>query len=119
VGVTAIVQEKALITDPDLPRKAREGRTDDILRCIGCNACIAHYHAGTPSPAPRTRGRDASGRPLTPTGFDAAELLAAEGKGVTLAIASVTAGEACTSTAGISTSPASTAPACGSPTTSS
>lgn len=39
---------RALITDPELPRKARAGRLDDILRCIGCNACIAHYHAGTP-----------------------------------------------------------------------
>jgi len=39
---------RALITDPDMPRKAREGRLDDVLRCIGCNACIAHYHAGTP-----------------------------------------------------------------------
>jgi 2,4-dienoyl-CoA reductase-like NADH-dependent reductase (Old Yellow Enzyme family)/thioredoxin reductase len=39
---------RALITDPDLPRKARDGRLDDVLRCIGCNACIAHYHAGTP-----------------------------------------------------------------------
>jgi 2,4-dienoyl-CoA reductase-like NADH-dependent reductase (Old Yellow Enzyme family)/thioredoxin reductase len=42
VGMT-----RALITDPDLPRKAAEGRVDDVLRCIGCNACIAHYHAGT------------------------------------------------------------------------
>jgi 2,4-dienoyl-CoA reductase-like NADH-dependent reductase (Old Yellow Enzyme family) len=39
---------RALITDPDLPEKARAGRTDEILRCIGCNACIAHYHAETP-----------------------------------------------------------------------
>ncbi|MGH3024210.1 MAG: FAD-dependent oxidoreductase [Gaiellaceae bacterium] len=39
---------RALITDPDLPRKAREGRLEEVLRCIGCNACIAHYHAGTP-----------------------------------------------------------------------
>jgi 2,4-dienoyl-CoA reductase-like NADH-dependent reductase (Old Yellow Enzyme family)/thioredoxin reductase len=39
---------RALITDPELPRKAREGRLDDVLRCIGCNACIAHYHVGTP-----------------------------------------------------------------------
>jgi 2,4-dienoyl-CoA reductase-like NADH-dependent reductase (Old Yellow Enzyme family)/thioredoxin reductase len=43
----AVGMTRALITDPDLPRKAREGRLDDILRCIGCNACIAHYHAGT------------------------------------------------------------------------
>jgi len=44
----AVGMTRALITDPELPRKAREGRLDDILRCIGCNACIAHYHAGTP-----------------------------------------------------------------------
>jgi 2,4-dienoyl-CoA reductase-like NADH-dependent reductase (Old Yellow Enzyme family)/thioredoxin reductase len=37
---------RALITDPDMPRKAREGRLDEIGRCIGCQACIAHYHAG-------------------------------------------------------------------------
>ncbi len=39
---------RALITDPELPRKARQGRLHDVLRCIGCNVCIAHYHAGTP-----------------------------------------------------------------------
>lgn len=44
----AVGMTRALITDPDLPRKAREGRLGDVLRCIGCNACIAHYHAGTP-----------------------------------------------------------------------
>jgi 2,4-dienoyl-CoA reductase-like NADH-dependent reductase (Old Yellow Enzyme family)/thioredoxin reductase len=43
----AVGMTRALITDPDLPRKAREGRVADVLRCIGCNACIAHYHAGT------------------------------------------------------------------------
>jgi 2,4-dienoyl-CoA reductase-like NADH-dependent reductase (Old Yellow Enzyme family)/thioredoxin reductase len=44
----AVGMTRALITDPELPLKAREGRLDDVLRCIGCNACIAHYHAGTP-----------------------------------------------------------------------
>ena len=44
----AVGMTRALITDPDLPRKAREGRLDHVLRCIGCNTCIAHYHAGTP-----------------------------------------------------------------------
>jgi 2,4-dienoyl-CoA reductase-like NADH-dependent reductase (Old Yellow Enzyme family)/thioredoxin reductase len=44
----AVGMTRALITDPELPLKAREGRFDDVLRCIGCNACIAHYHAGTP-----------------------------------------------------------------------
>ena len=51
---------RALITDPELPRKVRTGASDRILRCIGCNACIAHYHAETPircSMNPRT-GRE-------------------------------------------------------------
>lgn len=43
----AVGMTRALITDPELPKKAREGRLEDVLRCIGCNACIAHYHAGT------------------------------------------------------------------------
>jgi 2,4-dienoyl-CoA reductase-like NADH-dependent reductase (Old Yellow Enzyme family) len=56
----AVGMTRALITDPELPRKATEGRRGEILRCIGCNACIAHYHAGTPigcSMNPRT-GRE-------------------------------------------------------------
>jgi 2,4-dienoyl-CoA reductase-like NADH-dependent reductase (Old Yellow Enzyme family)/thioredoxin reductase len=44
----AVGMTRALITDPDMPRKAREGKFDAVVRCIGCNACIAHYHAGTP-----------------------------------------------------------------------
>jgi 2,4-dienoyl-CoA reductase-like NADH-dependent reductase (Old Yellow Enzyme family)/thioredoxin reductase len=44
----AVGMTRALITDPDLPQKAADGAVDDILRCLGCNACIAHYHAGTP-----------------------------------------------------------------------
>jgi 2,4-dienoyl-CoA reductase-like NADH-dependent reductase (Old Yellow Enzyme family) len=38
---------RALITDPELPRKTREGRVEEIRACIGCNqACIGHFHAG-------------------------------------------------------------------------
>ncbi|MGH2940290.1 MAG: FAD-dependent oxidoreductase [Solirubrobacterales bacterium] len=44
----AVGMTRALITDPDLPRKVRAGQVDSVLRCIGCNACIAHYHAETP-----------------------------------------------------------------------
>ena len=44
----AVGMTRALITDPDLPKKVRAGRTDSVVRCIGCNACIAHYHAETP-----------------------------------------------------------------------
>jgi 2,4-dienoyl-CoA reductase-like NADH-dependent reductase (Old Yellow Enzyme family)/thioredoxin reductase len=48
-GVTdAVGMTRALITDPDMPRKVRAGDIRSVLRCIGCNACIAHYHAETP-----------------------------------------------------------------------
>jgi 2,4-dienoyl-CoA reductase-like NADH-dependent reductase (Old Yellow Enzyme family) len=40
---------RALICDPQLPRKALEGRAEEIRACIGCNqACIGHFHAGYP-----------------------------------------------------------------------
>jgi 2,4-dienoyl-CoA reductase-like NADH-dependent reductase (Old Yellow Enzyme family)/thioredoxin reductase len=61
----AVGMTRALITDPDLPRKATDGRPGDVLRCIGCNTCIAHYHAGTPiacAQNPRT-GRERSWPP--------------------------------------------------------
>jgi 2,4-dienoyl-CoA reductase-like NADH-dependent reductase (Old Yellow Enzyme family)/thioredoxin reductase len=44
----AIGMNRALITDPDLAGKARDGRVDEIVRCVACNTCIAHYHAETP-----------------------------------------------------------------------
>jgi 2,4-dienoyl-CoA reductase-like NADH-dependent reductase (Old Yellow Enzyme family)/thioredoxin reductase len=63
----AFGMNRALITDPDLPRKAREGRLRDLLRCIGCNACIAHYHAETPiacAQNPRTGRERTLARPV-------------------------------------------------------
>ena len=43
------VMTRALISDPELPAKARAGRLDDIRACIGCNqACIGHFQAGKP-----------------------------------------------------------------------
>ena len=62
----AVGMTRALITDPDLPRKVAEGRTADLLRCIGCNTCIAHYHAGIAiacPPNPRT-GRELTWAPV-------------------------------------------------------
>lgn len=45
----ACVMTRALICDPELPRKTTEGRLDDIRACIGCNqACIGHFHSGYP-----------------------------------------------------------------------
>jgi len=40
---------RALIADPDMPRKAKAGKADDIRACIACNqACIGHFHKGYP-----------------------------------------------------------------------
>jgi 2,4-dienoyl-CoA reductase-like NADH-dependent reductase (Old Yellow Enzyme family)/thioredoxin reductase len=41
----AVGMTRALISDPDLPRKVEDGRLEEVTRCIGCQACIAHYHA--------------------------------------------------------------------------
>ena len=38
---------RAMISDPEMPNKARTGKLDDIRACIACNqACIGHYHMG-------------------------------------------------------------------------
>ena len=40
---------RALIADPELPRKAREGRLDDIRVCMGSNeGCIDRLYFGLP-----------------------------------------------------------------------
>ena len=36
------------IADPFLPNKIREGRTDDIRECIGCNICVAQFNQEAP-----------------------------------------------------------------------
>jgi len=39
---------RALICDPELPNKAREGRSDDIIRCVACNeGCWGRRKRGT------------------------------------------------------------------------
>ncbi|MBI4608351.1 MAG: FAD-dependent oxidoreductase [Candidatus Rokubacteria bacterium] len=44
VGMT-----RALIADPEMPRKAREGRFDDIRQCVGANeGCIDRIYQGKP-----------------------------------------------------------------------
>jgi len=38
---------RAMICDPDMANKARDGMTEDIRACIGCNqACIGHFQLG-------------------------------------------------------------------------
>lgn len=44
----AFGMNRALITDPDMPAKARAGRFADIIRCIACNACIESFHNDLP-----------------------------------------------------------------------
>jgi hypothetical protein len=45
----AVAMTRALICDPELPRKAAAGDTDRIRACIACNqACIGHFQAGYP-----------------------------------------------------------------------
>ena len=40
---------RAMISDPEMPNKARAGRLDDIRACIACNqACIGHMLSGVP-----------------------------------------------------------------------
>jgi 2,4-dienoyl-CoA reductase-like NADH-dependent reductase (Old Yellow Enzyme family) len=68
----AVGMTRALITDPDLPNKVRAAREREVIRCIGCNACIAHYHAETPircSMNPRT-GRELTLPPPGPPAPD-------------------------------------------------
>ncbi|MFH1031291.1 MAG: FAD-dependent oxidoreductase [Chloroflexota bacterium] len=37
-----VAMGRALLVDPALPNKAKEGRFDDIRRCIYCNNCLSH-----------------------------------------------------------------------------
>ena len=49
-GVLDIVgAARATISDPFLPNKIREGKTDDIRECIGCNICVFHEDHGVPA----------------------------------------------------------------------
>ncbi|MGA2464844.1 MAG: FAD-dependent oxidoreductase [Thermodesulfobacteriota bacterium] len=89
---------RALIADPDLPLKALEGRTDEILPCISCNRCIQSIRKGALQCAvnPET-GREGifklqkADRPKKiwiigggPAGMKAAEIAARRGHQVTL-----------------------------------
>ena len=33
---------RALLADPDMPRKARDGRADDITPCMRCSSCLSY-----------------------------------------------------------------------------
>lgn len=97
VGMT-----RALICDPELPRKAREGRLDDIRHCTGCLFCVHRLYQNLPlacihNPAAGREKWLGSGtlRPAQhpkrvtvvgggPAGLKAAEIAARRGHAVTL-----------------------------------
>lgn len=39
-GADIINVARQSVADPDFPRKAREGREDEIIRCVRCNQCM-------------------------------------------------------------------------------
>jgi len=44
-----VIMNRATICDPEMPRKAREGRLNEIRRCTGCNeGCIGRWVQGLP-----------------------------------------------------------------------
>jgi mycofactocin system FadH/OYE family oxidoreductase 2 len=100
-SVDVVGMTRALIADPEMPRKAREGRLDDIRRCVGANeGCIDRIYQGKPvtciqNPA---AGRESELGEITPAsarkrvvivgagvaGLEAARVAALRGHGVVL-----------------------------------
>jgi 2,4-dienoyl-CoA reductase (NADPH2) len=39
---------RPMIADPDIPRKAKEGREDEIIPCIACNICFSRLYFHQP-----------------------------------------------------------------------
>jgi 2,4-dienoyl-CoA reductase-like NADH-dependent reductase (Old Yellow Enzyme family)/thioredoxin reductase len=89
---------RALIADPHMPRKAKEGRMEEIVPCISCNRCIQTLRKDSVrcSVNPETGNeatftKAAAGRPKKvwvvgggPGGLKAAEIAALRGHRVTL-----------------------------------
>ncbi|MGC9324205.1 MAG: FAD-dependent oxidoreductase [Desulfomonilia bacterium] len=44
--VDAVAMGRPLVADPDLPNKARQGRSDEIRHCIGCDLCVDKLFKG-------------------------------------------------------------------------
>lgn len=48
-SVDMVGMTRAMIADPEMPRKAREGRLDEIRQCVGANeGCIDRIYQGKP-----------------------------------------------------------------------
>ena len=48
--VDFIAMGRPLLADPELPNKIREGRVDDLRRCIYCNNCLKSATDGSAGP---------------------------------------------------------------------
>ncbi|UHQ97999.1 FAD-dependent oxidoreductase (plasmid) [Natrinema zhouii] len=48
-GADVVGMTRALIADPELPRKTKSGEWDDVIPCVACNqGCIGRYQEGLP-----------------------------------------------------------------------
>jgi 2,4-dienoyl-CoA reductase-like NADH-dependent reductase (Old Yellow Enzyme family)/thioredoxin reductase len=85
---------RALIADPDLPRKARQGRLPEIRPCIGCNqGCLGRIQTGAMGCTVNPEvGREGQARPDRPP-FTGSVLVVGGGPaGLQAAVTAATAG---------------------------
>ena len=91
----AVGMTRALIADPDLPRRIVDGREDERILCTGCNqGCIGHYHLGMPISClqnPRT-GRERTLAAAVPQAGSTVLVIGGGPAGLAAAVAAGTAG---------------------------
>jgi NADPH-dependent 2,4-dienoyl-CoA reductase/sulfur reductase-like enzyme len=104
-----VAMTRAIIADPDLPRKAREGRPDEIRHCVGANVCIGRrygHHLPVTCVYNPSAGRELELGPITragvarrivvagggPSGLETARVAAERGHRVVLLEASAQLG---------------------------
>jgi hypothetical protein len=74
---------RALIADPDLPRKARDGRIEDIRVCVGANeGCIDRIYQGKPVTCIQNPGVSREGELSEPTPATTRQRVVVVGAGV-------------------------------------